>query len=300
MLIAPRVQRRLLPRNTVRMVSSAAMSIAVFFAWASHAGAQDLADNPRLVEANAASLQQYGQLPLSFERYSDSEFVARGQGYALDIRGARTMIAAPNPGTSKVTVMEFVRAHQVQPVVDRELPGKVNYMLGNDPRRWRLGVATYGRVTYPDVYPGIDLTYYGNQKELEFDVVLKPGVDVSAVRMRFSGADRPRTDSSGNLLLGDVKLVAPKVVQRGKAVSVAYHLLSDGDVAFEIGAYNRDEPLTIDPTIVYSTQLGGGNQLQWMQLGVFTSQASPMRMISRRSTPHLAVITRTGMASFRR
>ena len=73
-----------------------------------------------------------------------------------------------------------IHARQAVAVPEKELPGKVNYILGNDPRRWRFGLSTYERVTYPDLYPGIDVVYYGNQKQLEFDMVLKPGVDVES------------------------------------------------------------------------------------------------------------------------
>src|SRR4029077_8942352 len=57
------------------------------------------------------------------------------------------------------------------------LPGKINYYVGNDPSRWRIGVRQFGRVTYRSIYPGVDLTYYGNQQQLESDFVVAPGAD---------------------------------------------------------------------------------------------------------------------------
>jgi hypothetical protein len=211
----------------------------------------------RVAEKKSATLQQYAKLPLSFERHGDSEFLARGQGYSVDIRGARATIALPASGT---VGMEFPHGRQPVAVPEKELPGKVNYILGNDPRRWRLGLPTYERVTYHDLYPGIDVVYHGNQKQLEFDLVLKPGADVKSVRMRFSGPGKPKTDPSGSLVLGHLRLMAPTVIQGKKTIAARYKMLATGEVAFEVGAYDRRQPLIIDPTLVYSTEVGGGNQ----------------------------------------
>lgn len=211
-------------------------------------------------KATQATLQQYVKLPLSFERRGNSEFVARGQGYATDIRGASATITLLVSGGAKTIGMEFVRGRQVTAMPEKELPGKVNYILGNDPQRWRLGLSTYERVTYRDLYPGIDVVYYGNQKQLEFDLVLKPGADAKSVRMRFSGQGKPHTDPTGSLMLGDLRLVAPTVIQGEKTIAARYKMLANGEVAFEVGAYDRRLPLIIDPTLVYSTQMGGGNQ----------------------------------------
>lgn len=214
------------------------------------------AKSVRSAGAIFSTAQKYAKLPLSFERNSDSEFVARGQHYIVDIRGAQATIALP---ASKTVGMEFVRGRQTVAVPEKELPGKVNYILGNDPRRWRLGLPTYERVTYRDLYPGIDVVYYGNQKQLEFDLVLKPGADVRSIRMRFSGPEKPKTDQFGSLILGELHLMVPKVLQGKKTIPAKYKLLENGEVAFEVGAYDRRQHLVIDPTLVYSTRVGGGN-----------------------------------------
>ena len=214
----------------------------------------------RVAEANSATLQKYAELPLSFERRGESEFVARGEGYAMDIRGARATIALPVSGVSRTVGVQFVHGRQVTAIPEKELPGKVNYILGNDPRRWRMGLSTYERVTYHDLYPGIDVVYYGNQEQLEFDLVLKPGADVKSVRLRFSGTEKPHTDRSGNLMLGDLRMMAPTVIQGKKTITARYKMLASGEVAFEVGAYDQRQPLIIDPTLVYSTEMGGGNE----------------------------------------
>jgi len=159
----------------------------------------------------------YGKLPLSFERASDTEFIARGRGYAVDLLGARASIAVP--GSAPVRV-EFVHGRRSNAFPEKGLPGKVNYILGNDPRRWRVGLPTYERVKYCDLYPGIDVAYYGNQRQLEFDLMLQPGADLNSVRMRFSGAGSVHTDASGSLVLGDLRLNVPTVLQGDRRIDV--------------------------------------------------------------------------------
>jgi hypothetical protein len=102
------------------------------------------------------------------------------------------------------------------------LPDKVNYILGNDPRKWRLDLPTYERVTYRDVYPGIDIAYYGNQQQLEFDLVMRPGADVRSIRIRFSGSQRLHTDSSRGITLGDQSLQVPTVILGKKTIPARY------------------------------------------------------------------------------
>ena len=206
--------------------------------------------------AASSILQKYVRIPLSFERTGESEFVARGQGYMVDVLGSRVTIGS---APSNTVGLEFVGSHQSTAVPAEELPGRVNYILGKDPRRWRIGLPTYGRVTYRQIYPGIDVVYYGNQQQLEFDLALQAGADVRSIRMRFNGGVTPRIDAAGTLVLGDLRLPVPSVIQGSRSVPVKYKLLKHAEVTFELGSYDRNRPLTIDPTLVYSTRLGGGN-----------------------------------------
>src|SRR6185503_15072770 len=82
-----------------------------------------------------------------------------------------------------------------------ELPGKVNYFIGNDSSKWRTGIATYARAFFKHVYPGVDLVYYGNQRELEYDLKVAPGANPRAVRLAFEGARQIRVDKQGDLVL---------------------------------------------------------------------------------------------------
>lgn len=156
-----------------------------------------------------------------------------------------------------------------------ELPSKSNYFIGNDPKKWYTNVPTYAKVKYPEVYPGVDLVYYGNQRQLEYDFVVAPGADPKIIQLAFEGADRMETDPQGDLILhtavGDVRLRKPQVYQEingiRQAIPGSYILLpqSLGEnrdkgvqrVRFEVAAYDVSKPLIIDPVLVYSTYLGG-------------------------------------------
>jgi hypothetical protein len=265
--------------------------------------AQRGSDQTRVREA-------YGKLPLSFEPNRGQtdpqvKFLSRGPGYTLfltatdavlSLEGPRTSIAnqrtESNPVRSvarapKVTSqhtavrMRVVGANARARVFGREqLPGNVNYFHGNDPTRWRTGIPTYAQVNYDDVYPGIDLVYYGNQRQLEYDFIVAPGADPRAIALTFEGADGLKVDAEGNLLLqiGDAQLTqrAPYIYQEigGVKESVAGRFsvseartgshpssrlaASDAHVVrFDVGPYDTRRPLVIDPVLAYSTYLGG-------------------------------------------
>lgn len=149
--------------------------------------------------------------------------------------------------------------------VDALLPGKVNYLIGNDPNRWQRGIPTFGKVTYRGVYPGVDVDYRGNQKKFEYDFVVAPGADPSVVALGFAGVDGVRIDDNGRLVLtvagGELHQDAPVIYQDGaegrEAVPGSFLLRDDGGVGFFVGAYDHTLPLLIDPTLAYSTFLGG-------------------------------------------
>jgi hypothetical protein len=166
-------------------------------------------------------------------------------------------------------------------------PGISNYIRGNDPAKWRSGVPHYARVHYDQVYPGIDLVYYGNPQQLEYDLVVAPGADPGQIRLSFEGVDGMRIDGEGNLVLavagGEIVQKAPRIYQRvaGQELAVAgrYVLLEGGtiggvarngdvgmagadgerSVGFVLAAYDPAQALVIDPVVVYSTYLGGGS-----------------------------------------
>jgi hypothetical protein len=108
--------------------------------------------------ASPQAIDNYLHLPLAFERRgagSDETFAARGQGYALRVQRGKARIQT----SSKAFSLEFAGAKSPAAVPGPALSGKVNYIHGNDPKKWQIGLSTYGRVTYPGLYPGVDLVY---------------------------------------------------------------------------------------------------------------------------------------------
>ena len=162
--------------------------------------------------------------------------------------------------------------------------GISNYYLGNEPAKWHSGVPHYAKVQYDQVYPGIDLVYYGNPRQLEYDLVVAPGADPGQIRLSFAGVDGMRIDGEGNLVLavagGEIVQQAPRVFQlvegQERLVAGRYVMLDEGgaSAAGEEGAailaaspvlgialasYDTGRPLVIDPVVVYSTYLGGSS-----------------------------------------
>jgi len=146
------------------------------------------------------------------------------------------------------------------------LASRVNYLVGQDPDRWHTGVPTFARVVQQGVYPGIDFVYYGNGGELEYDAVVAPGADASAIRLGIEGGTGLRVANNGDLV---VDTAAGPLTQRrpvayqdidGHRLSVAADYLVRGpaEVGLRLGAYDPGHALVIDPTLVYSTYLGGG------------------------------------------
>ena len=150
------------------------------------------------------------------------------------------------------------------------LAGKSNYLIGRNPKLWRTNIANYGKLSYANVYPGIDITYYGNRRQLEYDFIVRPGGNPSAIAVEFAGAEKVELDAAGDLRVrlggGEVLQRKPFVYQEvdgvGRAVSGSYVLKGGNRVGFEVGSYDRRKPLVIDPVLVYSTYLGGGGDDQ--------------------------------------
>src|SRR5207247_7788629 len=139
-----------------------------------------------------------------------------------------------------------------------ELPGKANYFIGRDPEKWRTNVPTYARVHYREVYPGIDLVYYGSQRQLEYDFVLAPGTDPKKIVLGFEGAKKIQIDAQGDLVLhapgGAIRQHKPVVYQEidgtRQEIAGSYVLRGASRVGFQVAAYDRSRPLIIDPVVL--------------------------------------------------
>ena len=235
----------------------------------------------------------YAKLPLSFEANfgqtdNSVKFLSRGSGYSLLLTPTEAVLGLSRPqGTSKTishgpavkpqptpnTSISMVRMQLVdsnqQPQVTglEQLPGIVNYFLGNDPKQWHANIPTYAKVQYQQVYPGVDMVYYGKQGQLEYDFVIASGTDPNSIKLAFQGADQLKVDAFGNLELhiaGEkVQLHKPLVYQKvngtKQVIANNYVLKGENQVGFQVGLYDRSQPLIIDPVLSYSTYLGGGD-----------------------------------------
>jgi len=147
-----------------------------------------------------------------------------------------------------------------------ELPGKSNYFIGNDPKKWHTNVQQFSKVRYKSVYPGVDLLYYGHERGLEYDFVLQPGASPQAIRLAIAGARRLWLEH-GDLVLtstgGNLRLRSPNIYQEANEVRHQvrgrYVIRSKGEVGFEVAAYDRRRALVIDPVLAYATYLGGSS-----------------------------------------
>ncbi len=235
--------------------------------------------------------EAYGKLPLSFQANSgqtDSqvEFLAHGSGYTVYLTGGEAVMrlrkeksTANNPQSS-VLRMQLAGGNP-QPKVkgSEELPGKANYFIGNDPKKWRTGVPAYARVEYQEVYPGVSLVYYGNQRQLEYDFVVSPGAVPKTIELTFEGADKLSIDAQGNLVakLDDAEVIqhAPVIYQEidgvRRMVPGRYELRDERRVGFEVGPYDATKTLVIDPTLEYATYLGGEG-FDWAWASVVDTQ----------------------------
>lgn len=185
--------------------------------------------------------------------------------------GAPDEERAPSPPTTPALPaaafeLSFPGAAAVEPVAEAELPGKVNYFLGNDPARWRSRVPTFQRIRYRGVHPGVDVVFYGDGRQIEYDFELAPGADPALARVAFRHVDGLRVDAAGDLHVSaggrEVVQRRPRVYQQvdGRRVDVgAAYVVEGHEVAVALGSYRRDARLVIDPVILYATRLGGAD-----------------------------------------
>jgi hypothetical protein len=237
----------------------------------------------------------FGNIPLGLERNvgqtnGDVQFLSRGQGYTLFLTSTEAVFVL-NPTNfqplvrtagfagNRLNLQEMLKQRKlaIPPAVVRmklvganltpnaagvgKLPGTVNYFIGKDPTKWRSNVPTYSRVQYTGVYPNVDLVYYGNQRQLEYDFVVAPGGDPRKVAFGFEGADNLSVDPSGDLVMstkvGQLRLKKPAIYQMEngsrKPIDGGFEPRTPNTIGLTIKSYDRTKPLVIDPVLTYST-----------------------------------------------
>ena len=303
-------------RLTVTFLGGITLAVAMSLAPATTLWADPVTTAPP--PASMATVQaSYGQLPLSFEANQGQvdphvQFLSRGHGHQLFLTPSDAVLAfrtgegkgerrngevypgklSNNPPPSQSVVrMKFDGANSHAEMVGLDqLPGIVNYLIGGDPSKWRTNIPTYKKVEYKNVYPGIDLVYYGNQGQLEYDLIVAPGADPSLIRLVFDGAEKVEVDpATGDLVLplsaaaanselraenselaagAMLRLHKPVVYQMGEhgdkhLLAGTYVFLASETsprtphVAFQVASYDASKPLIIDPVLSWATYLGG-------------------------------------------
>jgi hypothetical protein len=243
-------------------------------------------------------------LPLFFEPNQGQtapqvKFLARGAGYGLfltadeavlelrhsahrsqfSVPSSRSPVPASAHTSSSVIRMRLEGANSSPNVSGASLlPGKSSYFIGNDPSKWHRDIPQFGCVQYQGVYPGVDLVYYGDQGQLEYDFRVAPAADPNRIALSFQGPTT-RIDS-GDIVLstanGDVRFRAPHIYQPAalqsglaeKAVAGSFRQLADNQVGFAIGDYDHSRELIIDPVLSYSTYLGGSGTESQVRIAV--------------------------------
>jgi len=253
--------------------------------------------------SKARVLKSYAALPMSFEVNQGQadravRFLARGQGYTILLKPSEALLAMQSPAQGA----RFPEKAQAQPTPStrvlrmkieganlsaratglHRLPGVSNYFIGNDPSRWHTNIPTYKEVQFEHIRPGVNLVYYGNQSQLEYDFVLSAGIKPQSLGLSFEGSDAA-IDQQGNLVFtstdGRMSFRRPIAYQYHKSnpakkhfLTASYVLKGHNRVGFEVPDYDPRAPLVIDPSLVYSTYLGGnggdtGNAIALDSLG---------------------------------
>lgn len=196
------------------------------------------------------------------------KFMARGRGYGLFLTQTEAVMALNQAQSKRSTVlrMQLLQANPQPEITGLDkLPTVSNYYVGNDPKKFREAVPHFAKVKYAQMYPGIDVVYYGNQQQLEYDFLVAPGADPNAIKMKFAGARKLRVDNNGDLVIhikgGELRHHKPIIYQNlnGARKEIAGHFVirHRNQVSFALGEYDTTKELVIDPTLTYSTYLGG-------------------------------------------
>ncbi len=212
----------------------------------------------------------YGKLPLTFESNTGQtdpavKFLSRGKGYSLFLTPAGATLRLNGKNETSTVRWQTAGGNRNPHMTGVEpLATKSNYFIGDDPKKWHADVPNYAKVRAESVYPGVDLVYHGNRRQVEYDFVVAPKVNPSKIRLAFQGVESMRIGANGELILhtanGDLVQPRPLVYQeengKRQVIDGRYALLSKNEIGFALGRYDRNRQLIIDPVLLYSTYLG--------------------------------------------
>ena len=226
---------------------------------------------------------EFLDLSISFEENHGQvdpriKFISRGGTYTLLLTQEETMLVVHDNAdlSEQKTVLEYAHMKLLNANTHAELTGggraagEINYLIGRYKEHWRTNIPSYSEIRAEEIYPGIDLRYHGDQRQLEYDFIISPGASPDAIKLEFTGLDDLTIDDEGNLLLttsgGVIKQRKPIIYQdiNGKRIRIetGYRLSHDQSkklfqVGFEVAAYDQQHPLIIDPIMEFASYIGG-------------------------------------------
>jgi len=224
--------------------------------------------------------ESYSKIPLSFvANYGQVDekvkFTSRGSGYSLSLAPTTFTLAVADPrnknkdrsrASASVLQATLLGGNAAANLTGLEqLVTKTNYFIGSDPRKWKTNVPNFAKVKSSGVYRGVDLVFYGNQDLLEYDFIVSPGADPNVITLGFEGITGMRVDEKGDLILrtdaGEIRQSRPVAYQQvnnaRRIIPASYLIKGKKQIAFQVANYDRSKPLVIDPTLDFSTYLGG-------------------------------------------
>ncbi|HEY6141509.1 MAG TPA: SBBP repeat-containing protein, partial [Thermoanaerobaculia bacterium] len=217
------------------------------------------------------SADALGKLPITFEANQGQtdaavRFISRSPRYTMFLTPTETVLRLRDAGAQNDVVRWHLSGASSAPRIRGEQPleTRTNYFRGNDRRNWRTDVENFAQVRYERVYPGVDLVFRGNQRQVEYDFTLAPNANPKQIRFAFDGVDSMTVGNDGALVLrtphGQLVQSPPLAYQeiggRRRIVDARYRV-SGKSVGFALGSYDRGKPLVIDPVLAWSTYLGG-------------------------------------------
>jgi len=251
---------------TPRAVAASAVAVALSLSLARLSASADTSrpSVPPVVQR----VHTVSRLPVRFDPATNAgeEFIARGPRYAVRLSSTAITIGLRSAQTASRFDTVSMRLNKARTVVGRgiePLPGLTNYISGNDRSQWRAGVRSFAKVEFPNVYDGVNVVYYGTNRQLEYDFAVKPGANPEVITLGFEGVRRIRVDA-GALVLetpsGDLRQPRPVAYQLidgvRRPVDVSF-VVKRRDVSFRVGGYDHRHALVIDPVLAYSSYFGG-------------------------------------------
>lgn len=267
--------------------------------------------------ANATQvLSAFAKLPISFEPNEGQadgrvKFLAHGAGYGLYLAPKAALLSFPKRSQTRAQAaieMQLAGANENSQLsgTDRQTAHS-NYFIGNDPSHWLRNIPQFARVRYPDIYPGIDLAFYGKQGRLEYDFDVNPGADPRMIDLDFKGANNVKIAANGDLVLSldgrELRFESPRVYQNSahgvQTIAGSFVLRGEHRAGFEIGAYDRSRTLVIDPVLAFSTYLGGsGDESCSSVAGLTFVPHCPAIAVDSASRAYVAGVTTTSSGTF--